>query len=134
MVEGKLTMHKYLPAFLMLASLCSVTACTSMNREFTCNANTGVGCKSISEVNEMVNTGVVGSTSSTHSIDADEAALPRTVVLPNTNEENRLTEAPPARVSEILMAVWVAPYTDEDDNFHTDQTVYTVIKEGQWQY
>ena len=34
-----------------------LSACTNLNRDFSCDAKSGVGCKSISEVNTMVNTG-----------------------------------------------------------------------------
>lgn len=69
-----------------------------MNSKFDCPMGSGVMCKSISEVNAMVDGGQVGRSS-------------------NNNEKSK---NPPSHV----MRAWIAPYHDGDGNYHEQSLIY----------
>ena len=39
----------------------------------------------------------------------------------------------PLRQSEMTTRIWIAPYTDEEDNFHQANLVYSVLAPSYWQ-
>lgn len=85
-------------AFLkMMPVLCFVSACTMPNESFDCPAKGGVGCRSVSEVNDLINQKRLGDTTQ----DIDQASL----------------DLGSRQVKKDIMAgyrVWMAPYTDDE--------------------
>jgi len=109
-----------------------LSACTNLNRDFSCDAKSGVGCKSISEVNTMVNTGQLQQSVSINSQQKTQVS-PKSIT-PGKVQGASMTQAPPTRINEISMPIWLAPFTDNEDNFHSSSTVYTVITPGFWEH
>jgi conjugal transfer pilus assembly protein TraV len=125
-------MNKHL---ILLLSLL-LTGCSSMNSTFECKTNpTGV-CASLSEVNERVNRGEIGRTSSqlknsgknTKSIDTPAIGL---TPYPNTPASVSYPFKP-QRQGDTVMRIWVAPYEDNDGYYHEASEVFAVTTPGRW--
>ena len=108
-------MTKYI-VFLLTANL--LCGCSSSLETFDCGENPGVGCKSISAVNKMVDQGVLGAS------EEEGSSIPLSVSL----GEDKVVE----RIKEEHMRVWIAPFQDEHGNLHEGSIVHTVLKPGYW--
>lgn len=106
----------------------NTSACALYSKEFDSKYEKGVGCKSISEVNQMVDDGSLkGSEEKLYvsSTDSKSERISKPVIL---SDQGMLQ-----RVEEEHLRVWVAPFQDEQGNFHEASVVHTVIKPGFWQ-
>jgi conjugal transfer pilus assembly protein TraV len=124
--------------FLTLAILLS--ACSTTSETFDCEPGKGVGCRSITTVNKMIDQGhfayppqgtapllspVIASSSQ-----AVSEALPQAL---SVSEEIVLTDKTVVQRSpEQHMRVWIAPFQDEGGNFHEGSLVHSVIQTGFW--
>ncbi len=107
--------------------LCLIlTGCSTTRETFDCKYAGGVGCRSITEVNTMLNDGklngsVKASTTkqnSAISIKEDVISLDNVIV---------------KRVTEEYLRIWLAPRQDEQGHFHEGSVVHTVLRSGFWQ-
>jgi conjugal transfer pilus assembly protein TraV len=122
----------FLP-FLILLSGCSTTS-----EVFECEAGKGIGCKSISEVNKMVDNGKLA-----HNEEPDPLKVSAPVFEKNTpiaatreaglNETVLSDQTLVNRVREESLRVWIAPFQDEQGNLHEGSVIHTVIRPGYWQ-
>lgn len=103
-------------------SILLLTGCTTTRETFDCKFNKGVGCRSITEVNTMVNEGKL--TNNTVVVN------PRLIVI---SKEQLTSGMAVKRVTEEHLRVWVAPHQDENGNFHEATYVHTVLRSGFWQ-
>ena len=100
--------------------------CAKISGTFDCPYGKGVGCRSITEVNQMVNDGKLSSDS--------QASLQSPIVTSNKPHAIALADkAKVHRMKEEHLKVWVAPFEDEQGNFHEDSVIHTVLKPGSWQ-
>lgn len=134
--------------------------CSTTLESFDCKAGKGVGCKSISEVNHMVDQGVLGSLEER---DAVSRSMQSTLPLENVPLSHLIitagspgietlrdetagvetlfkqTEVPLSdamavhRIQEEHLRVWIAPFQDEHGNLHEGSVIHTVLKPGYWQ-
>jgi conjugal transfer pilus assembly protein TraV len=93
---------------LILSALLILSGCSSMNGEFSCSEEPGVMCRSLDEVNSMVNRGELGSS-------------PK---LPN----------PRLALEQQVVAVWLAPYQDGEGNYHDSTKIYTTVAPNRWEF
>lgn len=112
---------------LLISTVLAVSGCASMNSEFNCPAGKGVGCKSIHEINQMVDEGVLSSGES-----QPQPHILKTTLTPLLVDINET--ALPQRSAEKILRVWIASYEDIEGNWHSPQTVHTVVKKAEWQY
>ena len=129
-------------ALLLGLSLClSLCACSTTSETFDCPSGKGVGCKSISEVNQMVDQGVVESEVEKGK---QSMVLPPSIAIMATDssvvEGDKSSAAIPLsdamavhRVQEEHLRVWIAPFQDEQGNLHEGSVIHTVLKPGYWQ-
>ena len=151
---------------LIAASTCSailgltLSGCSTTSETFDCKAGQGVGCKSISEVNQLVDQGVnQGSFGSLVGRDAnlardkqpilplESAPLPASVIsgdsLSVERREDKFLSPQHTiipfsdtqmvhRMPEEYLRVWVAPFQDQQGNLHEGSVIYTVLKPGYW--
>jgi conjugal transfer pilus assembly protein TraV len=131
-----------------------ITACSVHNEEFDCQAGRGVGCKTVSQVNKMLNEGQIALPDSTHNMEhrAD-------VISPNANLSLSMAPKilPPViktggfssdvsyenivlsdstivqRRSEVPVRIWVAPYQDENGDLHESRLIHSILKSSHWQ-
>jgi len=119
--------------FLTIAIL---SGCSTPNETFDCPAGQGVGCRSISAVNQDINNGSilkeemaeasfnrqfvapVVSQVSPHTLDLQEVVLSDKSIIQRGREQH--------------LRVWIAPHADEDNNFHEASVVHTILRPSYW--
>lgn len=102
-----------------------IGGCTTMNSKFTCKTSDGVMCRSLDDVNSMVDRGEIGENS--NKIAHEKYAINFT---PNFSSSASLNK--PLRYNESVLRIWTAPYEDTSGNYHDASVFYTVIKPGAW--
>lgn len=137
-------MKKIKSVFLICSSvilLGSLSGCASLNSSFDCKKPPLVMCKSLDQVNTMVNRGQLGR-------GLEDPGCPtcsREPQKPIVNMENipsgnfttpypqaALNQGDPLRYGETVMRIWVASYQDDNGNYYQPSELYTVIKPGYW--
>lgn len=118
---------RYLKTISILALSANISACSLASKGFDCKYDKGVGCKSITEVNQMVDNGQLkGRTDKKLSnpiITSSQCLNPIAL-----NSQGMIQ-----RVQEEQLRVWIAPYQDGQGDFHEASLIHTVIKPGSWQ-
>jgi len=107
---------------------CFLTGCSSMNSKFDCPNKPGVTCKSIDQVNDMVDRGMLGR-------DGDLKNSCGANCYPTKNSLTAFKMFNPAnslRSGEYVVRVWVSPYQDVQGNYHNQSTLYTVVRKNNW--
>lgn len=110
------------------------TACSTASESFDTEATKGVGAKSISEVNRMIDrgdiSGVKGDDQGTKAISpfVSTAPLPPVSLTPIVLSDNTVIH----RQAEQVMRIWVAPFQDQQGNFYEASVVHTVHRPSFW--
>jgi hypothetical protein len=129
MMQDKSSLKSYLSL-----SLCILLAgCSLPSESFDCKEGKGVGCKSISQVNQLVNDGAVGA-----SHDEELTPMPPPVIIqdsasPDSTGMDLGGEPIIQRMSAEHFRVWMAPFQDVRGNFHEGSVIHTLLKPGYWQ-
>jgi conjugal transfer pilus assembly protein TraV len=97
-------MYKNSLIFMLLLLL---NGCSSMNAQFDCPMQPGVHCESLDQVNSRVDRGEIG--------------------------QEVIATSLPIRQHDTVLPIWIAPYEDNDGNYHKEQEIYAVLKPGHWQ-
>jgi len=100
-----------------------LVGCATMNSKFTCKTSDGVMCRSLDDVNSMIDRGEFTQRSQKENI---KNALNFSPMMMHATYPN------PIRDGETVMRIWVAPYEDNSGNYHADHVLYTVIKPNHW--
>ena len=125
-----MTIKKYhLKFFLSLFMLPWLISCASgLSSQFSCQSAQQYGrCLSVSEIDQKIDSG---------ELTGDESHLyikpkqPKIIQPNNMNVSN--DKGNPQRHPEIIRKIWVAPYEDNDGNYHQGSDVYTVLQSGYW--
>lgn len=103
-----------------------LTGCATTREQFDCKYGIGVGCKSITEVNQMVNDGLLRNSK------GSIRTLP-IMVIPKNSPKPQAKSTNVVRVTEEHLRVWIAPYQDDKGHFHEGAVVHTVLRPGFWQ-
>lgn len=122
-----------------LAFCFSLCACSTTSETFDCPAGKGVGCKSVTEINQMIDQGALsGVPVAAEKINSTQA--PPSLALANTPlSDSRVSdlrvsdEISVQRIQEEHLRVWIAPFQDTQGNLHEGSIVHTVLKPGSWQ-
>lgn len=101
-----------------LIPLIMLTACTTYQEGFDCAAVPGVGCKSITQVDRLIDQGKLGN-------DEDSFDQEEKVSQPTTSQ-GREPFAPSLKRQGVQ--VWLAPYEDENGTWHDSQTLFVPLK------
>lgn len=122
-----------------IASFClTLGGCSTTSETFDCKEGKGVGCKSISEVNHMVDQGTLGD-GGLREGGVVSMTSPPAFTVSTGSSEGKTAEIPLIdgmavhRVSEEHLRVWMAPFQDEQGNLHEGSVIHTVLKPGYWQ-
>jgi len=113
---------------LMITMLLSIgCANPGLNTKFSCGVGKGVGCQSVSDVNQMVESGQIN------------AQKPEATSKKSMTKNTKLKYAKPhkdttgpSRYPEKQISIWFSPYVDEQDNFHEQRRLYSIVKDGEW--
>ena len=120
----------------LLSLVClSLGGCSTSSETFDCQAGKGIGCKSISTVNKMVDQGSLGDIEEGKQSIELPSSVPviSTASLPQQTEISLIDEFFVQRIQEEHLRVWLAPFQDAQGNFHEGNIVHTVLKPGFWQ-
>ncbi len=111
-------------AFLLIG----LNGCTSMNSSFDCPNRAGVSCKSLDQINGMVDNGQIRS----HSMITREVEVVSIDQPEFQTFKGSMGVYAPMRSHETVQRIWIAPYEDTEGNYHGESFMYAVMKEGQW--
>lgn len=119
-------------SLLALGTITLLSGCSSMNNKFDCPRTGGVMCKSLDDVNRMIDNGEIerinqANAATTSSGKKEVIPTPDVGDTPYPIKPNK-----PLRQQETVMRIWIAPYEDIEGNYHQDTTVFKVIKPGAW--
>jgi conjugal transfer pilus assembly protein TraV len=101
-----------------------VSGCASLNSQFDCPMKPGVMCKSLDEVNTMVDQGKLGGKSQAANLSSlSSSNIAPTFIIPCSH---------PTRSCETVARVWIAPYEDSDGDYYAPSLLYRIVKPSQW--
>jgi type IV conjugative transfer system lipoprotein TraV len=108
-----------------------LSGCANMNAKFDCPLKAGILCRSLDDVNRMVDRGELGNKMS---MKTDVPTLSNNSSYIQLNGESVSTTNIPSviRQHESVLRIWIAPYVATDNNYYQSTWVYTVIKAGTW--
>lgn len=118
-----------------------LTSCAGVyDQGFDCPAEKGVGCKSISQVNSMVDKGGLDKKICTGSscnivTPVKSQSNPKHILKRFDQIGIRRSNLPGEkviRVPERTQRIWVASHEDVDGNFVEESFVHAVIENGKW--
>lgn len=124
---------------ILSCALLGLSACVGTAEKFDCPAGSGLGCHSITQVNQKVDEGL------NTTLDNKIQEKPKTGVSFEKTKTSSNSEKPKAyanagfkdfkvqRVREAHLRIWFAPFQDPQGNFHEDSIVHTVLQPGSWQ-
>ena len=120
---------------LSVLTILTLTACSSVSESFDSEATSGVGAKSISEVNSMIDQGKIAGVKG----DPDLYAVVHPVIIQNpiavANPETIVLsdQSIIQRQPEQHLRIWFAPFQDMNGNFHEAAIVHTLLRPSYWQ-
>ena len=107
--------------YFILITIFLLQGCSAYRSEFDCKAASSLGCKSTTEINSMVNRGMLGNDDFGEQID-QIAYLDVDNYLPNGV----------ARTKEKILRIWIAPYKSNKDIYMQEQYLYKVVEHAKW--
>lgn len=126
-------MYNRTKKFSFLGVLLGLTACSTAHESFDTEATKGVGAKSISEVNRMIDRGEISGVSDERAPKTvtplvSTAPLPSPSLTPIVLSDNTVIH----RQAEQVMRIWIAPFQDQQGNFYEASVVHTVHRPSFW--
>jgi conjugal transfer pilus assembly protein TraV len=112
-----------------------LTACSTASESFDSQATQGVGSKSISQVNAMIDKGQIEGIKGDNESDKVIAPVLVQTPMPALNQETIVLSDYSViyRQPEQHMRVWIAPFQDANGNFHEASVVHTLQRPSFWQ-
>jgi conjugal transfer pilus assembly protein TraV len=120
----------------LIVSQFGMTGCTTMNSSFDCPNKAGVNCKSLDQINGMVDTGEIhgrtrGSVFDAAKGEKSEKSADR-AEFQSFPMSAAFMPGQPIRYGETVQRIWIAPYEDTEGNYHQDSLMYSIMKGGHW--
>jgi hypothetical protein len=100
-----------------------LTGCAGINGKFDCPYKLGISCKSVSEVNDLVDRGKLPA-----KLVSKNKTAKATVTVNTTVTEWRGVK----RIPEKILTVWLAPFVDQAGNYHGGSFLTAVIQPAKW--
>ena len=119
--------------FYIMTCFFMISGCSTMNDQFSCPMKPGVFCQSLDQVNAKIDKGEIKrllQSKDQKSISPVESLSFNVIPLTMTTKVG----APPTRIPETLMPVWIAPYEDAHGNYHESSIIWIVATSGHWQH
>lgn len=127
----KLSSPRIFSGLFMMVGLSLGGCSTALNGEFDCHAPVGVACRSLGDVDEMINEGHFDKNAAKHRVSMSRhQAIGGQRLVHYTTDIHALGH--PLRHHEGVIRVWIAPFEDDIGNYHTPNYVYTVVTPGFW--
>ena len=121
-------------SLISLLSFVLLSACAVSTESFDCKPGKGVGCKSIHEVNQLLNEQNLGAKDSATDAQSLAPALETSAFsmpIPEHLKDKDLLLL--QRVPERALSIWFAPFTDAEGHLHEASTVHVLLKPSTWQ-
>ena len=115
--------------YILIIIALSLTGCCSMNSNFDCPMCAGVMCKSIDQINGMVDSGQIRG--QCQSISINSTSFSHSEFQPYSVTSGYFPGAP-LRYGETVQRISIAPFEDTERNYHQDSYMYAIIKDGHW--
>lgn len=116
-----------------LTTLCLMgllSGCSIYKEDFAeCGADKGIACKTLPEIHEIVNE-QAAFTHNTSMSPIVSAADPKQI---NHEEVVLADKSIIQRAKEEYLRVWIAPFQDDQGNFHEASVVHSIIRPAFWQ-
>lgn len=112
---------------ILLLTGCSSTFNTAGTSEFSCPGMPGVMCKTPGQVYKMTQ----GDTLDATALDSKIARVKTINPVASISESNTPM---PIREPAKVMRIWIAPWTDKNDDLHWPSFVYTEIQQRKWRF
>lgn len=115
---------------LLISVIVFLSGCSSMNSSFVCPYKSGVMCRSLDQVNDMVDRGIIGA----ERVEKTKTSRSYLSAL-SVGEINKQTmngRFSSLRAGEQVVRIWIAPYQDVNGNYHNESTIYTVVRKNNW--
>ena len=109
-----------------LFTLLTQVGCAGFNNQYQCKPGRGVPCKSMSEINDMIDNNAL-PTAKPKSVKHKKVA----VTLKEGATAPRITKKV-IRVPEETMRVYIKAYEDEAGRYHHDSEMNLVVKQAYW--
>ena len=125
---------KKLSQFIVVLSL-TLTGCSTASESFDSQATQGVGSKSISQVNAMIDKGQIEGIKGDNESDKVIAPVLVQTPIPTFNQETIVLSDHSLihRQPEQHMRIWMAPFQDANGNFHEASVIHTLQRPSFWQ-
>ena len=111
-----------------------VSACSPFRSHFECGVDKGVKCKSVGEVNDLLDdrevVGMELNGTLTH-FPREEDSKKRDQV--QSTLTNRVATANPKRCREEIMETWITGHVLEGGDFETASTRYVLLEPSKWE-
>jgi conjugal transfer pilus assembly protein TraV len=124
MTEGKKMINKQLRISVLIGAFAILSGCTSLNSQFDCPMKPGVVCKSLDDVNTMVDQGKLGGCSP-YSNPLSTSVSSRSLAVSSSDTHFKFSHDNP---STKVTRIWIAPYQDKEGDYYTSTLVYRGIK------
>ena len=133
--KGKIKIKRVIKMKKIIAAIILVTGLVgcSGKKVTDCGVGIGAGCKSVTEVNEMVTKGELGK-GKIDSIKENHGRFVRLRIIEEYRGEveNKKLQNEVRRVPEQTGRVWINGFEDEMGDYIGETYLYTVIEGGRW--
>lgn len=114
----------------LLLEGCSSTFNTAGTSEFSCPGVPGVMCKTPGQVYKMTQ----GDTLDVTALEQKTSKLKAISPAASTSFVSGSSTPMPIREPAKIMRIWIAPWTDKNDDLHWPSFVYTEIQMRKWRF
>jgi conjugal transfer pilus assembly protein TraV len=115
-----------------LLCVCSILITGCGLKKFDCPYTDGVSCKSLTEVNQMVDRGEQGTKHSKSKTKVKEDFMNQETLGLDKTLEMPIESREPQRIPEKIVRIWLAPYESVDGTFHQQTFINTVVMPAHW--
>ena len=119
---------------LILTIIFTLTGCSTTSESFDSEATKGVGAKSITQVNAMIDQGKIEGIKGDDTQQVVAPVVVQTPVAVGGADTIVLSDQTVVhRQPEQHMRIWLAPFQDANGNFHEAAVVHTLQRPSFWQ-
>lgn len=115
---------------LCCVALMLITGCGL--KKFDCPYTDGISCKSLSEVNAMVDRGEHGTKPSKNKSKIKEDFINQELLALDGTNIMSIEGQEPKRIPEKVLRIWLAPYESVEGTFHQQTFINTVVSPAHW--
>ena len=101
-----------------IITLLTLTACTSYKEGFDCEAVPGVGCKSITQVDRMIDESKIGAEEEQDPF-SNSKTIPGEITVGKQQDSLNKSRG---------VHVWIAPYSDDEGVWHGSQSLFVPLR------